>query len=46
MYTVVFLNERGDRVEKRFDSPYLARQFVNKIKHSKRCKLVFAPLLS
>lgn len=44
MYTVVFLNERGVRVTKKFDSPYLARIFVNKINHSKRCQLVSAPL--
>ena len=45
MYVVVFCNERGDRVEKTFDSPYLCRKFVNKIKHSKKCRLIFEPLL-
>lgn len=41
--TVVFINERNVRIEKRFDSPYLCRKFVNKLKHSKRCKLVSFP---
>lgn len=41
--SVVFINERGNRVEKRFDSPYLCRKFVNKLKHSKRCVLVSYP---
>lgn len=44
MYKVVFLNEKGVRVEKVFDSPWTARKFVNKIKYSKRCRLVSAPL--
>ena len=46
MYKVIFLNEKGTRVEKTFDSPYLARKFVNKLKYSKRCRLVSAPLFS
>lgn len=40
MYKVIFLNERGQRVEKLFDSPYLARNFVLRIRHSKTCKLL------
>lgn len=43
-WKVTFLNEKGVRVEKEFTSPYLARKFVNKIKYSKRCRLVSAPL--
>lgn len=39
-YRVVFLNEKGIRLVRGFDSVYLARQFVNKIRHSKRCTLV------
>lgn len=46
MYEVVFINERGQRVTKRFNSPYQARLFANKLKYSKRCKLVFAPLFN
>lgn len=42
--SVVFINERGTRVEKTFDSAYLCRKFVNKLNHSKRCVLVSYPL--
>jgi len=41
VYAVTFINEKGDRVEKRFDSPYLCRKFANRVRHSKRCKLIF-----
>ena len=41
--SVVFINERGNRVEKTFDSAYLCRKFVIKLKHSKRCVLVSYP---
>lgn len=41
--SVVFINEKGTRVEKLFDSVYLCRKFVNKLKHSKRCVLVSHP---
>lgn len=44
--SVVFINERGNRVEKTFDSEYLCRKFVNKLKHSKRCVLVSYPNFS
>ena len=46
MYKVTFLNEKGVLVEKAFSSPYLAKKFVNKVQHSKRCRLVSAPLFS
>lgn len=39
-YKVTFLNERGVRLVRGFDSVYLARQFVNKIRKSSRCTLV------
>lgn len=42
---VVFINERGTRVEKTFDSVYLCRKFVIKLKHSKKCTLVSYPRL-
>lgn len=42
--SVVFINERGTRVTKTFDSAYLCRKFVNKLKRSKRCVLVSYPL--
>lgn len=43
MYKVTFLNERSQKVERSFDSLYLCWRFVNKLKHSKRCKLVSYP---
>ena len=45
MYKVIFINERSQRVEKFFDSLFLCRKFVNRLKHSKKCKLVSYPLL-
>ena len=47
MLRVVFLViESGARVEKVFDSEYLCRKFVNKLRHSKRCKLISYPSFS
>ena len=43
MYMVVFRNERGEKVEKVFDSYYLCRKFINKLRHSKKCRLIFTP---
>lgn len=45
MYRVTFLNERAHRVEKFFDSLFLCRKFVNKLRHSKTCKLISYPML-
>ena len=42
--SVVFINDRGTRVEKVFDSEFQCRKFVNKLKRSKRCTLVSYPL--
>lgn len=40
-YNVTFIVKSSSEVlTKSFDSPYLARQFVNKLKHSKRCSLI------
>ncbi len=45
-YNVTFIvNETRQKLTKSFDSPYLARVFVNKLRHSKRCTLVSYPLL-
>lgn len=44
--SVVFINERGSRVTKTFDSEFLCRKFVNKLKRSKRCTLVSYPLFN
>lgn len=38
--SVTFISEKGTKLVKYFDSPYKGRQFANKIKRSKRCKLV------
>lgn len=44
-YKVTFIENGTHRVLLRsFDSEYLCRQFVNKLKHSKRCKLLSCPL--
>lgn len=44
-YRVVFLvNKTNEKLQRNFDSPYLAREFVRKLKHSKRCTLVSAPI--
>lgn len=46
MLEVVFLNERRQKVVKKFDSYYKCRNFVMKLKHSKRCVLISYPLLN
>lgn len=46
-YNVTFLvNATGARLTRSFDSEYLARKFVNKLKFSKRCTLLSCPLFS
>lgn len=37
--------ETGVVVDKRFDSYYICRKFVNKMKHSSKCRLVSYPNL-
>lgn len=43
MYEVVFYNADDQRVRKTFTSPYHARIFVQRLRHSKRCRLVSYP---
>lgn len=43
MYEVVFFNAEDQRVRKVFTSPYQARVFVQRLRHSKRCRLVAYP---
>lgn len=44
MLRVVFqVVATGNFVEKFFDSEYLCRKFVNKLRHSTRCRLVTYP---
>ena len=46
-YKVTFIVKDGDgtKLTRGFDSPYLAKKFINKLKHSKRCLLVSYPNL-
>ena len=44
MYRVVFrVNKTGAKLVRGFDSPYLAKQFVRKLKYSKTCTVVSFP---
>lgn len=46
-YNVTFIvRETGNKLTKSFDSEYAAYQFVNKLRHSKRCILVSCPLFN
>ena len=44
VYQVTFINERGQRVNKVFRELYHAKKFAMKIRYSKKCTLVYAPL--
>lgn len=46
MDVVYIVKASGTRVTKHFESPYQCRQFVNKLKRSKKCALVSYPLFS
>lgn len=44
-YKVSFIvNATGEQLVRGFDSEYLARKFVNKLKHSKSCTLASYPI--
>ena len=44
-YKVTFLiKETGKRFVRGFSSPYQARLFVNKLKHSKKCMVISHPI--
>lgn len=46
MFEVVYkVLKDGTIIHKKFDSPYLCRQLVNKLKRSKICELVSYPVL-
>ena len=46
MYTVRFLvKATGQVVEKTFREHYLCQKFVNKLKYSKKCSVISAPML-
>lgn len=40
---VVFINERGDKLVRKFDSPYHARLFANKVRRNKKLVLCCEP---
>ena len=41
---VVFIEKKtGRKLVRRFSSPYLAKEFVRKLRHSKKCLLVSYP---
>lgn len=42
-WTVWFVNAKGETVRRVFDSPYKARVFANRVRHSKTCRLLTAP---
>lgn len=46
-FKVTFLvNASRVRLTRSFDSPYLARKFVDKLKHSRRCTLLSYPVFN
>lgn len=46
-YKVTYLvNKTQEKLTRGFESEYHARQFVNKLRHSKRCTLVSFPIFS
>lgn len=46
-YKVTFLvNASRVKLTRSFDSPHLAKKFVNKLRHSTRCTLVSSPLFN
>lgn len=46
MYEIVFrVKKDGAIVHERFDSPFLCKRKVNKLKHSKKCELISYPFL-
>lgn len=40
MYEIILMNENGERFKKEFNSPYLFNKFLNKVKHSKKLKVL------
>lgn len=37
---IVFINEKGKRLVKRYDSPVEARRMLNKMRHSSKVKVI------
>lgn len=40
MYEIILLNEKGEKFKKEFSSEYLFNKFLNKVKHSKKLKII------
>lgn len=40
MYEIILMNENGKTFKKEFNSPYLFKKFLDKVKHSKKLKLI------
>lgn len=46
-YKVTFLvNSNCVKLTRSFDSPYLAKKFVTRLKHSRRCTLISSPIFN
>lgn len=43
-YEVTFINARGERLTNKYSSPYQARKFINKLRHSRKCILISYPI--
>lgn len=41
MYEIILLNNAGKKFSKKFDSEYLFNKFLNKVKHSKKLKILY-----
>jgi len=46
MNVVYMVKKSGVKLTKSFDSEFLCRKLVNKLKHSKTCELISYPLFS
>ena len=46
MSVTYIVKKTGRVIKKEFDSEFLCRKFVNKIKHSKVCELVSYPVFN
>ena len=45
LYSVEYIvHKTNKRLVQRFSSPYLARKFVNRLRHSKKCTLISYPI--
>lgn len=42
MYEIGFINERNQRVVLKFKSEFKFSRFLNSLKHSKKCKLLYS----